>query len=518
MIVYTPFDKSYHDNGSYADLGVYGYPTYIMTYTKELYDCSRCFTTCNIGYGRVEDMIKQGRLLDILTKLPIYPEESLKYLDKPLSTTFIYSNFFFSPWCIRFNPNAYCNSTRKDLRYYKLNTYSEFNTLPDYYYGTNYGDIWSIYSGKYLTPTIRNNSDPIKRYIDYHISENTHIVGHKVSSFFITNPNPNKYTSIYHKDFDRTNNWYRNLYWDCTNKEYNPETTKYKKRVITDDDAILIADDISTRFNKSLGISMESLYKEWANKFNITPKCVKESLRRAGIRIITEQPKTSNAAKPSSTYLEYNNCSIVNDYNLTFEYAVTSLRESEKVIVITKDCKVYRGYVNAKNYFPRNNKEIWPSIDQLDTLKDLIWFDNDRRNQVSDINSKYLPNHKSITVGNLYDLYFGDNPWFNTICGEPTQYVQMNTHSEYSNLPPWYFMCSNGLVYSMTSAKYITPKVKRSSIYSAEVYFKISKDSSITRSIRVLLESYGFVVPDEKILASIAISKTSSKSFEKLNI
>ena len=113
---------TYHDNGEYADLSIYGYPTFILTKYNQLYDCGKWFSN-NKHFGTVDQMKEHGVLFSTLN-LDINPDPRLPITNKRLLVSTIFNNFFKAPWVTKFAPKVLIfPKNRPDLDWYKLNTY-----------------------------------------------------------------------------------------------------------------------------------------------------------------------------------------------------------------------------------------------------------------------------------------------------------------------------------------------------------------------------------------------------------
>lgn len=510
----TPYTNSYHDNGQYCDLGIYGLPTWIITYkNKDIYDCTDWFLRGN-KFASVNTMREAGIPIHDL-KINVRPDISINYCERYLSKTIIYANFYFAPWSILNVPAIYINSYQKDIQWKQLNKINEFDWIHDYYYGTNYGTIWSAKNGLYLQGYVNNKNVDGNGYIDYKICFfNKHIAAHRVAAHFVYNPDPDRCKVVCHRDNNPRNNHYKNLYWG-TNKDNMQQAihdgrTPQCTPVLDRDTVQEIIRDFEVLYKNNPNVSKGEIYKKWQEKLEVTDKCIRESIIRYFGKEALTPKNTTNKAIVSETPILYNNCSIANDYNNTYEYAVLSFR-AFRDIVITKDCKLYRCTTKKVNYFPMEDKSKWPSLEDLPNLEYIIPMDNNPRNQLPSIYNKYVNGSRSITVDVTYRLYFGDSPWYNQICGEDIQYAQMNTHSDYADMGDYYFMCSNGLIYSFLRAKYIAPKVKGS--YLSGEYSYSLPTRNLTRTIKVLLEAFGFNVPDEATAKKWITSKVTSSTF-----
>ena len=507
-----PYSKCYHDEGNYCDLSIYGKPTWIITFTKEIYDCSVWFMSRKY-YGTESEMVNSGyKIHDLI--IPIIPNSELNIHGSQVSITILYANFYFAPWAKQYSKKACKNSLRPDLQYYQLNTNPLFSKAHKWYFGTNYGDIWSCYSGKYLAGYNKIDSCGISKipYKEYHLSNcELHAKAHRVSAYFVHNPDPVNYNFVCHKDNNPQNNHYSNLYWG---------DVKLNNQQAIDDGlapqctpAINKPDiaNIYTELMSNSVLERTNILTKWADILNVTTKCIRENIYRQYGNNALEERMTTNKATTSETGIMYNCFHIANDYNNTCEYAVSTLRERRDIIV-TKDNKIFRCIEDPDIYFPMNNKDIWPTRQALEYATYLVVVNNENpKKQLLGIKSPILSDSKSIIVSLIYRLYFESSPWYDFINGESVQYAQMNSHSDYAFMSPWYFICSNALVYSARYGKYLTPKVKHS--YLASEQTLEYKGKSVTRSTQVLLEAFGFNVPDEATAKKWITSKVTSSTF-----
>lgn len=511
---------TYHDNGEYADLSIYGYPTFILTKYNQLYDCGKWFSN-NKHFGTVDQMKEHGVLFSTLN-LDINPDPRLPITNKRLLVSTIFNNFFKAPWVTKFAPKVpIFPKNRPDLDWYKLNTYKLFEDLPDEYFGTNYGQVWSVVSGMYIRLDTATNPDTKVKCIQLklHTKDNqpVTILSKLVSSYFINNPNPKKYNCIKHTDNKYNNTYYKNLKWvedksikGDTNIEVNAA------QVLPKDVVDKIIKDIAT--GVSNGVLKETLYQQCAQTFNVSIRCVIRSLQhyydKDTLNVLTN-PNLKNKIQFSSTPIVTNKCSFMDDYNENCEYALARSFGRYNVI-ITKDrlaMKLPHNYANKKF---NQEKYKWPTRQELDNLPGLQYYSLFDENVVDSLDCDYLET-RSIKTLTVIDNYFGNSPWYRKINGEDINFVQMNKHSEYANIKPYYFICDTGEIYSIKSGKYIKPKPRiGASIVNTE--YGLEDDAKgINRSLKVLIPSFFNKEPNEQKIIMV-LSRSFPEMFARFSV
>ncbi len=486
MLNSCPF-TTYHDNGNYASLDYYKQPELIITKEGKTYDCTKYLNQYG-KYDSVEIMLPNIKLVKPL-KIRIGKDLTTS---NTVNFTVAYANYFEAPWY---------KQEPEDLDWYRLNSSSRFPEVLDVYYGTNYGTVWSTSSGKYLTPWYNRKNRDGNGYAQYrllrkHISiggdERIGIFGHWISAYFVFNPNPKSYNVVCHKDNNPSNNYYKNLYWG-TQKQNIEQAASDNRTNRTINKTVIL--DIIEESNRAIqeGKSRQDVYEKYANLFGITSRTIYNLIDSYGLKnnLIAYNYKTQQKSK---TELPYNVCTLANDYDKNGDYVLLD-SYGRRDIIITVDHRAF--YISKKTidmYFPKDDKSVWPSIFELQEqpyLKEVV-TKHPEKLQFNGTSCQYVPS-KIARWSVLYDSYFGESPWYlRCVRGFDISYVQMSSHSEFSDVLDAYFLCSTGRIFTLSAGKYLNEYSKKNSdIKECSLGCKTNK-KGMTRSIGVLLELFGF--------------------------
>lgn len=486
--------NTYHDNGEYADLSIYGYPTYIITKDNVLLDCTRWFNK-NTDFGSIKQMKTNG---NVVLKISLPINNNPNFNTKAICVNTIYSNFYRAPWHIVLAPSAQaCFKNRDDIKWYQLNEYSFFNDVKDCYYGTNYGQIWSTNSGIFLTPSrsSKNKNDSLKNQkvevfkIYTKNNEEMYVPCKLVSSYFVPNKNNKIYTTVEYIDGNSKNNHSTNLKWISeTNEECISSIEIKKSKILPKETVDLIIRD----FNKMPDDkTKDDVYREWAGKLNTSIKNIHSSLNsyydKATLTALVN-PNFKNKVTCSTTRIPFNKCCFVNDYNSTYEYAVLNSFHKGNVI-ITKDGCIYTcPWKFSHRLF--GDKSKWPTRKELDTIEGMKKDYINNNTVVGSINCQYLKCN-SLKAFTILNIYFGNSPWYRRILGENINFTIMNAHSEYNHIPEHYFVCDDGNVYSLKFSSYVKPRIRNlNNLCKTSITLTDLDDKTNTRTIDVLVRSF----------------------------
>ena len=485
---------TYNTTREYATLNAYGYPNFIVVDNGKIYDCSNYFYFSD----------DKPELIELLMNSVEYSRE---YLDAPVGgfKTYtkgkdsihrdaIYNNYFLSPW----GPL----NKQKDLDYYRLCNSPMFHDIHPRYFGTNYGTVWSTSYGGYLSPYQNRSNRDGNAYQVYRLECDPKlnpsgfyrrtITAHRISAYFVLNPNPKNYNVVCHKDNNPSNNYYKNLYWGTQKQNIEQAASDNRTNRTVNKTVIL---DIIEESNRAIqeGKSRQDVYEKYANLFGITSRTIYNLIDLYGLKnnLIAYNYKTQQKSK---TELPYNVCTLANDYDKNGDYVLLD-SYGRRDIIITVDHRAF--YISKKTidmYFPKDDKSVWPSIFELQEqpyLKEVV-TKHPEKLQFNDTSCQYVPS-KIAKWSVLYDSYFGESPWYlRCVRGFDISYVQMSSHSEFSDVLDAYFLCSTGRIFTLSAGKYLNEYSKKNSdIKECFLGCKTNK-KGMTRSIGVLLELFGF--------------------------
>ena len=486
----NPF-LTYHDDFKYAVLDAYGRNDLIVTSNGLIYSCIDYINRFN-HYSSLEEMlpylkIVQNREISVGKNCKIYVKTSVR-------PNIIYNNYYKAPW-------YYKPKGKEDLLYYRLCDYERFKTLASFYYGTNYGDIWSTRNGSYMVSTEnRPNKDGIGyrtyRTIADTESEKRNITGHWVSGYFVHNPKPNEYNTLCHKDNDPSNNYYKNLYWGTQSD--NLQQARDEQRNYFKLDRITVEQILMERKEAiENGDYTNNIISAYAKKLNITVQAIYTAIKTFKLEHLFIEAN-DYTKKKSKIPLIYDNCNLANDYSSTGSYVVLRGFNRKDIIITNTFGIAYKCIGNIDEMdeiFQENDQSNWPSVDTLASMNILKRITSVGSLEKFQIRSscEYL-NTKYLTLKTLYNNYYNYSPWFiqKVLHNDKIHYVQMSTHSELSFLPDYYFFMNNGWIFSMYSGMMITPYEKENTNIK-EYSLKGVNGKTITRSINALLEAFNFV-------------------------
>lgn len=493
--------NSYHDNGAYADLSIYGRRELIITNAgKEIYNCGDYIK--RFGYSDLITMKKNG-IRNYDQYIWVNPIKEADINVKILDKNTIYNNFFLAPWAQVFIDSFKEKTKTPDIAWYKLNEYPRFSNIQGVYYGTNYGTIWSVLDGKYLSNVNKkkDGTTPIVYNIYEVGSAKFQTLANEVTSYFVKNPK--KYEHLYYIDGNIYNNHVSNIGWCASASDAKvKELTGSKNTILSK----AVVDSIIADINSRSFIHKDDIYREWSKKLNTTIRNILNSLNNYYTKdelVNLTNPNMKNKVEISTTPLIINSCAFIEDYNPTYEYVVLK-SFGKPTHIVTKDKCLYKCCTKnmANMYFPED-KNMWVDRAALDFLPNMSKssIEIDKRS-VDSIKCDYIPDHSSINAKTVYNLYFGNSPWWRKISGEDINFCKMNSHSKY-DVYDFYFVCDDGLIYSVPSSLYMAPKIKDNAGNVYSNYVDITGKTN-TRSAKVLINSFGFKeLSNEQIIERI---------------
>lgn len=495
----NPF-VTYGPNYEYATLTAYGLPYWIITRTgSRIFNCFNSFK--RLGYPRVLPnlnlLLQYGQEYYNLS-ITIGPECKVWTRGSTVIKSTLKNNYFLAPWF--YKPRG-----MEDLQAYQLCTYERFSDVATFYYGTNYGTLWSTSQGTYVTPyRNRPNKDGLA-YLQYRINA-THYIGdrlvdrrtlasHWISGYFVHNPNPEYYDTLCHRDNNPSNNYYKNLYW-ANQKENLAQASKDNRmaKAITNE----ILEEIVEARNKVVqdGGSVTKLYKKYASKLNITPEAIYYNIKAK-----IDKNKLLKTSKDNSLYNVndfINKCTFINDYDVTYRYAILkSFSRPDAIITIDGRAFVYsKQKKNEMLTLSNKNKSNWflyediPYLVKANKLIEII--DPFNKKQITDTKCEYLSTSTNYWK-NIYNTYFNDAPWYLKYAKNVNiDFIRISSHEQYGDILNCYFLCNNGKIFSITSGEYLTGYTKKTSDVINYSLNTIDK-TTITRSIQTLLEDFGLL-------------------------
>ena len=485
----NPF-LTYYDNLNYATLDAYGRNELIITKTEQIYNCSNYLFKFK-EYASLDTMLPY---INQIQNLKIQIGNNCKIYTKgnTVLSHIVYNNYYKAPWSRKLIENI-------DLMYFRLCDYDRFKNLASFYYGTNYGEIWSVCSGSYKIYGIsRPNKDEMYTLIADTNSprKQKNITAHWISGYFVHNPKPNKYNTLCHKDNNPSNNYYKNLYWGT--QADNLRQAKSDNRIYTKLDKITIEQILMERKEAiENGYINNNIINDYAKKLGVTIQAIYLAIKSFKLEHLFIDYNINNKKK-SDTPLVYDNCSLANDYSLLGDYVVLRSFNRKDIILTNTFGIVYKCIENTDiidEIFKENHQEDWPSLATLSSmniLKRITSSNKLEKYQITRINCKYI-DVESLTLKTLYNNYYNYSPWFmqKILNNGLIHYVQMSTHSRFSTLPNYYFLINNGQLFSMYAGLIIKPYTKQKSNIKEYSLMDINK-KAITRSVLSLLESFGF--------------------------
>lgn len=115
---------------------------------------------------------------------------------------------------------------------FNIDEYTQITDFPSYYLNKD-GKLYNLKSKKYLKPQLTESGYYKIKLVDGSNSKDYYI--HRlVASYFVKNPNPDKYDVVNHKDMNKTNNNADNLEWldnksNSIHSKQNLKSGNYKK-------------------------------------------------------------------------------------------------------------------------------------------------------------------------------------------------------------------------------------------------------------------------------------------------
>lgn len=484
---------TYGPNREYATLDAYKLPMMIVTKDKKFYDCKNYFINHSTK--------------PVLNELLNYSQPYLNHhipgsiseYRNTAAVTIVYANYYLAPWY---------KTIEEDELYYRLCDYNRFLNVQPYYFGTNYGRLWSTVSGSYIAahnnrPNKDGNGYQHFRVLTVERNEDNqykirNIAGHWISAYFVINPKPSEYNTICHKDNNPRNNYYKNLYWGT--QKQNIEQAIADNRVNISISKMEIEELIRKRNDALLnGTSFNDIkymIKDYAKEHNVTETTIYNLIRGYGLKS-SMIPYNVHTSSVCTDALPINECLYLNDYNPTYTYAkLDSLKRPD--IIITCTGKVYR--IKNKNdiikYFPEDRNK-WPSLNDLENLDGIIQSCVDsKRPVIRNIYNEYTKVQVS-TVELISNCYFGEAPWYLKYGRqENIDFVQICKHSQLKDIYPYYFLCNNGKVFNIATGEYVSCYYDKHRLPSYSLTRYTSENSnnhSLMKSVPNLLKMFNFI-------------------------
>lgn len=491
---------TYGPNNDYATLDAYGHPYWVITRSgNRLFDCTKSFKLLNYPttLPSLQLLLEHSNEIYDLV-IPIGKNLKTHTRGSTVTKVIVKNNYFLAPW-------IYKPKGMEDLQAYRLCEYERFSDIKPFYFGTNYGTVWSTVAGTYASPYQNRPNKDGMAYLQYRILAD-HIVNgklidrrtvtsHWISGYFVHNSNPEYYDTLCHRDNNPSNNYYKNLYW-ANQKENLSQASKDNRmaKVITNE----ILDEIVEARNKVVqeGGSITKLYKKYANKLDITPEAIYYNIKAK-----IDKNRLLKAFKDSTIYNSndfINKCTFINDYDVTYRYVVLkSFGRPDAIFTVDNRVFVGNKYNKEKTATLFSGlKTTWPLFEELSSLvqKGILVELSDPYTsiipkQLGDSFCKYL-NTGKIQFINIYKLYFSESPWYLKYAKNvKIDFIQINTNPNYNKVLPCYFLCSNGKVFSIASSNYLTSYTKKTSSINMFSLTTVDK-TAINRSILTLLEDF----------------------------
>ena len=504
---------TYHDNGNYADLSNYGRPELIMTKYAVLLDCTQFL----IKFMRYDSLAEMFKYCKVVTNesIAVEPIEELSYISKRVKPAYIYANFYKAPWSIVKGTT----DVPEDIEYYQLCTEKKLPKFKSFYYGTNYGTVWNSLFGRYNEGAVIGTKNyagvpyrEFKLQTDNEDEPDIRVRAQYISAHFIPNTDSTK-PILVHKDGDANNNHVSNLYWSDGEpiKEVEEDTKELPPNILPKD---LVSEMLATinHLYKNKGILKTKIYDQLAKNHNVSVYCIQNSIKYHFGNDAVTPTHTTNVVKHSTTKIPYNTVEFTNDYSINGDYAVARTFGRPDIIVCNNGRIYCIDKESADKYFPTNNYNKWPNKSDIPSIATEILYQRSKNDKSMSITSPYHTDTKTIKYDLVYDIYF-NSPWYMRYIGADIQYAKFNTHSEFSTFADHYFMCSNGLLYSVKSARYLSPK-HRGSYTTASYSLEDIYEHGYTRSVAVLLGCFEFEVLNEHILRYLINKDASSSTFK----